>query len=387
MENTVFKYIHLSLLAATIATPSFAQQQDEEILPRWYQIELVIFKHTQPQTSENLIRNPLTEENSSLYADIPALNPLLNKHSNGKDLPKPELDTSLQLIDTDTIVDTGGTSINDKQQAAPNESEIEPVEITFLPSNKEELILSEYALKLKNRRAYTVLWHGAWQQALESNGSINQYLISGGQLIKETIPDSESDNTANTNKPLPDIDSHSLNTENDATSDLMNPVGLERQAYLDAQQQVQQAPTTHRELQGSLTIYKKNFAHIEFDLWFTSIDELHAPIQIPFIVEQTPDISDEKQLIDTVSALDFTEKTLDKIDAIHEEAPLFELRYEPAFSPLRYGNIKEDRRLRPQELYYVDHPLFGAIVKMVEVPHPKKRNQQETTNQDQVSNP
>ena len=387
MQKNLIRKILIALVAL-LPLPASAQVDEDIELPRWYQIELLIFAQNRVDTEEVFRDQPFELEENSILSNAPRINTLLNMHADGSLLPT-KTDTnndSAELENANTIPE-----INTDTAFEAEATETLPTP-EFIAALESELLLNEHHEKLRRRSAYRVLWHGAWQQALEENSPVNTYSLSAGRLLIQ--PREEAEETA-AETTTPDSLDNLFNqlqetpaSANDiADNTLVSPEGLTNADKLaEAKAIIAASPASFRELQGSFKIYKTRFAHLDLDLWFTQMDDTTPGLNLPQLVIHDAPVEDmpvaqenetDSEEIPTVSAQDFlhSEDDLAVLTEVPEPlSPSFEMRYELAYEPNLYGHIKEDRRVRPEELYYVDHPLFGAVIKMVEVPHPLLRS-------------
>jgi hypothetical protein len=122
-------------------------------------------------------------------------------------------------------------------------------------------------------------------------------------------------------------------------------------------------------LQGSVKIYLSRYLHIETDLWLnTDGSYLPGDWQMPAPPLGPPSLIIEEPFSDIV------EESLPEIEASYrsgpdpdwEEWPLdpneAEVDTGPQY-PFRHAvRLKQKRRMRSQEVHYLDHPLLGVVV-------------------------
>lgn len=411
----------LLALAPTIVAPVYAQDAPPEALPRWYQIELLIFANNRADTEEVFREQPFEDETNSIASDAPLLNSLLGMQANGEIAPwllaeqslEPQSDASddfvaealPEFVAPNEAPDAVEPTTDSADAAIATDSPAAPA---FIAVDNTNHLLTNHHEQLRRRSAYRVLWHGAWQQPLEEDGPVNTYSLTAGRLL--LVPRMETTTPEAPSSEADPLDELMAELSQDLTEDittiassepLLDTTDNKAPNLADAKAIVAAAPASFRELQGSFKIYKTRFAHLELDLWFSQIDEAAPGMMLPQLLlyptphspaahsmepmaqlnDAAPEATDA---IPTVSAADFLdeptagqpEELADTLpgrsgdDSATQTEQYYELRYELAYEPVLFGHIKEDRRLRPEELYYVDHPLFGAIIKMVEVPHP-----------------
>ena len=96
------------------------------------------------------------------------------------------------------------------------------------------------------------------------------------------------------------------------------------------------------ELEGTLNIFRTRFLHVQTDLWYTVFEPRGGganPFRLGF----------ESSLPD---------------DVLREYSDLVEVERERGqYFPSRSHVMRQSRRIRSGELHYIDHPLFGVIVR------------------------
>lgn len=86
-----------------------------------------------------------------------------------------------------------------------------------------------------------------------------------------------------------------------------------------------EAAHDNTQMAGTVKLYKSRYAHVDFDLRF------------------------ERRIPDRIKTLFFEQQKITPFD-IEPESWQFELR--------------ESRKIRPNQLHYIDHPLFGILVQL-----------------------
>lgn len=110
------------------------------------------------------------------------------------------------------------------------------------------------------------------------------------------------------------------------------------------------APPEPEPLTGTVRLVLQRFLHVELDLMLESRDALPRPDEGDWFERRD-------RILD-----DFAFGSIGYDEA---RARLDALNAEPQFQRYR---LRESRRVRTEELHYFDHPKFGAIVRVVEVP-------------------
>lgn len=111
------------------------------------------------------------------------------------------------------------------------------------------------------------------------------------------------------------------------------------------------------ELEGSVTIRVSRYLHIDTQLWLTDYVEASQ-----FTLDQWWE-GEERLELEPYS------KTIPLDDSVNMPLrPNEEESNQPVkYAPLRTVMINESRRMRSGELHYLDHPLFGVLVRVVPV--------------------
>ncbi len=126
------------------------------------------------------------------------------------------------------------------------------------------------------------------------------------------------------------------------------------------------------QLQGSVTIFVERYLHLDTNLWFNTKGyylpgdwQMPAPPLGPASIEV---IEPEPQALDTQDGLE-TNSGFDTLG--WRETPLAEdpNTPDPALDaptyPWRHAVLmQQSRRMRSHEVHYIDHPLFGAVIKL-----------------------
>jgi len=106
----------------------------------------------------------------------------------------------------------------------------------------------------------------------------------------------------------------------------------------------------HRELEGFLRLNHNRYLHLNADLWFSSYGTPGAKPQAPLPPPVPPPWPPETGAFEKKSWN--IAESLDQ-GVQEEQAPV-----------LRTVRLKQHRRMRSQELHYLDHPLFGLLIKL-----------------------
>lgn len=122
----------------------------------------------------------------------------------------------------------------------------------------------------------------------------------------------------------------------------------------------------HHELEGSMTIRNADVPDVSFNLWLndfttaaTGTTAAHTGVALPSIPQTIP--SEEPSA---------EEATLLPAEPEQESEPEPEPEPEITVEPVRAARsvvLQATRRLVPEQLHYIDHPLFGVLITAVPV--------------------
>ena len=303
-------YLLIGCLVGLWAGPGSAQEID-----RWYRVELLVFSHENARSAEQ-------------WDAIPSL----AYPAAARFLVEPDrVEANLDLYRADSVVDEYGRQIltilpdpgESPEQDIPDapdpnipSAETEtteprlPTPFVALPARQREF--RGKAAYMQRSGRYRTLFHQAWVQPVaESEGALPLILDRSGD-----------------------------------TGDWPR-------------------------LQGSITLYLSRYLHLQTNLWLnTPGDYLPGEWQMPspplgppsVIIEELPIEEPEEQAAFGEQWLDTeVEPTLtgSEEEAAPEEGPL-----EPVY-PWRHAvTMQQKRRMRSNEVHYLDHPLFGLVIKL-----------------------
>lgn len=130
----------------------------------------------------------------------------------------------------------------------------------------------------------------------------------------------------------------------------IEPIGEQQHAVLHPiDVRVQNGIDIH--LVGHFSLYRSRFLHFNTDLTI----QHYQPAALPSLADLLPESEQSDVRSDYRSDL-LTQAAIEMSSA-EEHQPL----------PLRGANIKQSRRMRSGELHYVDHPLLGAVVRVIPI--------------------
>ncbi len=333
-------YTHARMILTTIAlglAPAFTLAQNtppalDDRYEKWYQVEVIIFERTRSASVEQWPNN--------LYLGYPRrLHHLFTEEA----WEAREALTSAALASPeDPEAPNNGPSPALSVSASPSLFEDAAVELPemetpflLLPSSAHEL--SNAAQRLRNRSAYTVLFHERWRQPLEASKDAGAVVVHAGERFGE-----------------------------------------------------------HNTLEGSLKISVDRYLHIDANLWLSRFEANYGqsteaywpslPPQ-PQAPEPEPPVSEDMRLtqdgvmtptpeeqsdLDGLST-DFSiggalSQQLDTFSFDDDGSLGFESDYQridqAPFIVNEIIQLKQKRRMRSEELHYIDHPRLGILVKV-----------------------
>lgn len=126
------------------------------------------------------------------------------------------------------------------------------------------------------------------------------------------------------------------------------------------------------DLSGTISLYRSRFIHIQPDLEvnqeiFTIPD--HAPVAGDItgtFEETTPELAVQMDQINngTAEPKPMLPNSVTTVNLTKENSMPPAMMVEPEWIPLRAAKIERSRRMRSDEVHYLDHPLLGIVVKV-----------------------
>lgn len=342
-------------LFCALCAAVFAQTSDTDA-PQWYQVEVVIFERANEQyTNENSEEWPKNIifgypkdtihllSNDELLAKLEQEKLANNTHSNSIDnnnLDNSSLDNSSLDNNLDTYNNT------DDQTNDSNINALTRAEQPFILLDKSERQLNIDTQRINRKNNLRVLFHEAWRQPLEAQQAPSNVLILGGN-------------------------------EYDG----------------------------HHELEGTLNLRVNRYLHVSTNLWFNRFaanygqESLHWP-PLPDIPQDLPSENDDVTIssVDESFSQDYgISPNLERRNTFSDNTNSTDINY--AFSVDRNQNtaqwgltsetnpywqstgnltksepsaylveeiilMQQNRRMRSEELHYIDHPRLGITIKI-----------------------
>lgn len=319
----------LALLFNFAVTP-VAAAQDEE---RWYQVELLIFSHegasggnerfkstpalAYPKAARFLVEPDLVEANIQRHKDRGVVESDVDEYGrqvitilppeDEETASKPATDTTSEQDPNTAMATIGPAAVDELEEL------LTPTPFVVLPGSAREFYGK--AVYMKRLGEYDILFHQSWLQPVVGE--------------KQALP-----------------------------------------LLIDRSGDTQEWPR----LQGSIKLYLSRYLHLHTNLWLnTSGNYLAGQWRMPAPSLGPPSLIVDDSLMleeeDDFYYVGTAEPALD--DSLAEdpliEDPLLEEETGPV-SPWRHAVLlQQKRRMRSSEIHYVDHPLFGLVIKLTPV--------------------
>ena len=232
-------------------------------------------------------------------------------------IPAEHSSQALQFSDnTDSAGTTFSATLNTPENTNPqldsNRGSITHTPVAFEKLTVDQLTLTQQASILAKQNDFRPLFHQAWLQTMEDRDNSLAIIIRGGD-------------------PFDD----------------------------------------HFELEGTIKLSVERYLHIQTDLWLSRFINAAAS---------------EKPNWDTlpkVPALEMANNTDPNRLFIDASAPFAAINRQDSFDFIEQRQyrvdstvvVRQDRRMRSEELHYIDHPLLGVLIKVI--PHEVKPAQTE----------
>lgn len=111
----------------------------------------------------------------------------------------------------------------------------------------------------------------------------------------------------------------------------------------------------HYELEGHVLIAVERYLHIHTDLWLNRF--IQAIGSDAFILQKLPTLPRQK----TETLADVTSLVLSDDNSLTNNLA------QPLYQVERTVVMRQHRRMRSEELHYIDHPLFGLVVRVTPI--------------------
>lgn len=310
-----------ALLASLFSGNIYAQTAEQPIAEEnWYQVELVVFKRV--GANSDLQQQELWPHNITLsYPPRVQFLTDPNKPSDQEILTEQEYDA-----DENTSV---------AQTSEPNSTPVLDIEQPYVYLSEEHDIIENLG-QLTRRRDNKILFHQTWAQPMLAFDDAPAIIIRGGETFGE-----------------------------------------------------------HSELEGSIILSISRYLHIHTNLWLTDFEPNYGqqPYDWPALpllpVQQIPSTLDQQGAVDAqeyseptslelTASQDLTgfnnltnssnDLTNSEFDSVFERDNSYFSNYanitQQPFLAKRVVTLTQKRRMRSNELHYIDHPLMGIVIKL-----------------------
>ena len=313
-----FLLTSITLAALCLSGPLFGQSADEQ--PLWYQIELIVFSRTE-MTAESWPEEPGLKYSEPVVELKPAA-----ASEVVLDEWLADIDNSLPVVQPSIEEDGANDDTNDGAND-DNNDDIPPASISIvapepiliqLPQQPFTLLevgqlqLTDMAERIARQSDFQQLFHGAWRQPIAARKMAESILIRGGKQYDD-----------------------------------------------------------HYELEGSIRLGLERYLHIDTDLWlstFAATAEQHnyfwaklpkPPTPLNAELERQPNdsFSLENTFTDT-SAQGRLQPSMPSYDNFFDDLTTTSYAVERTIA------LRQQRRMRSNELHYIDHPSLGVVIKI-----------------------
>jgi len=289
----------------------------DENRANWYQIELFVFANTNPNAGSNE-RWP---QNLGLsYPDnlVELIYPTPEIEETGLDTEQ-ALDPQLEGIKTDVIALEDSLSEAEPEQSLDSTG---PEAYAVLPVENKEL--QKHVNRLLRTGQHRLLFHETWLQPFEDRQKAVSILVRAGEQYDR-----------------------------------------------------------HYELEGYVTFSVERYLHINTDLWLSNFISTMGSEQMPWPVLPTPPtvIKAQQQIANELNLSTSMGSAPMGIGFFGAQRRPFELLFDQQYSVERTVVMRQHRRMRSNELHYLDHPLMGILVKVT--PYEAPESEPETLEPEQ----
>lgn len=138
----------------------------------------------------------------------------------------------------------------------------------------------------------------------------------------------------------------------------------------------------HYELEGYVSFSVERYLHLNTDLWLSNFISTIGTEQMPWPVLPTPPtvIKAQQQI---ASELNLSAPM--GIGFFGSQTRPFELLFDQQYSVDRTVVMRQHRRMRSNELHYLDHPLMGILVKVTPYEEPEPESEPATETEPSVA--
>lgn len=309
----------LTLALAVALTPVSLTASSEG----WYQVELIVFANNTvtdtdevwplserhypeamvrigPESADNLQPQTLGQLNDlqrylGLWAEdqnSPSPGTTTSSDFLFESRSKSRLKQNLRSTDADNTVNPDGVASPDLELQDLSELFLEPEAIAFQELPGAERLLNSVARSLNRSSLYRLLVHHAWLQPVAAEHQATSVLIQGGKRYDDSY-----------------------------------------------------------ELDGTITLSRSRFLHLETDLWFTQFSPLGTGNSNS---SSAPEMN--------LSPLDGSLAIPPEIRRDYPEVANW-LSTQNQYTPIHAHELRQSRRMRSSTMHFIDHPQFGVLIR------------------------
>ncbi|WP_196138056.1 CsiV family protein [Aliikangiella sp. G2MR2-5] len=397
---------YISLVLAGIASSAISAEESDPVQdgPKWYQVEVVLFKSESLNALSDESWDPETKlELSTDFRDFLQPYRVINGQPSAEFEDLIEQEIVSQPVSSDSSIATN-TDNNLAFDADAGE-----LEVPFQLLPESQLSLNNEVKSLQKNPEYNVLFHIGWKQPVLSSNEARSIRIAGGRdysldylydgekrqagLNLFSSPTDSDDFTASdenflTNNSGSDFNEFSSNNESKEEEVLPSMDTIEPTLWVP-------------EIDGDIKIYVARYLHVKTNLYLRRPDkfeieaidlDLFKNDEFNVLKESNPvstSLSDNQSVFtsDTfneASQLDKTKTVSDNLALLQSQAEkqgvMSDINQNHKFSweidddflnsesqklykeRLFNYSMKQARRMRSGELHYFDHPLFGMLI-------------------------
>jgi hypothetical protein len=352
-----FLRVFLVSVISFLPTLTIASQADDEQAeqPRWFEIEIILYKATSTKGLTN--ESWATDTKMKLPEElIDFLQPFAQPDELDSKQQQLEQHSSQQAAKNNNEDDTISldSSINDIATSKNGSLGIDPqVELPFLLLDQDRLQIKTEALNISRHVNYDLLAHFSWRQPVLSKKESTSLRIAGGFDYQQTFEYSGEQKfqviTAEKSRLLAD-DEPSNADINDT------PLKKDNQLLV--------ALPWVPEVDGSILVYiHRNYLHLDTNLFYRRPGK--EEVNIFEFQNLLPSLDSVDETISPDTAIfDINQQSIEQGDFSWQyDGNFLSDDTEKNFTERLFNYpLKQNRRLRSNQLNYFDHPLIGMLV-------------------------
>ncbi|WP_144395226.1 CsiV family protein [Pleionea sediminis] len=324
LKKCVFAGVVINCLIAS--APLMAQSSDDE--PRWFDVEVIIFKNLRGNIEEELWPDKLAIEYPESIYDI-----ITHKlYPNSAQLPQSSGSHSQDNPQSSTQLPANSTPVAGEQTDS------------FILLGDEELQLKNIEGSLSRSSQYRPLVHFAWRQPVHKKSEAPWVRIVGGKNYDDTF-----DHEGNLKAEGTQLNRYQF--------DANSPNNTSMNSQEDNMATINKHPAVP-EIDGALRIYLERYLHINTKLFLripgreeVDLNDLNSNLSSSLL-----QLTDDGVMSSNYeSNFGWTFDSSNWFDQKQKTTTVEKL--------LNY-DLSQSRRVRSEEVHYFDHPLYGVIIQI-----------------------